>query len=98
MDDVLFNELISSVKQAGAIKRGDRKPSRVFRVTADSIRALRAQTGMSQPKFATAIGVSVGTLRNWEQGAREPTGPAKVLLRSIQKNPEMMMELLQEAG
>ena len=98
MDDALFDELITSVKQAGAIKRGERKPSRVFKVTADSIRILRAQIGMSQTKFATAIGVSVGTLRNWEQGTREPTGPAKVLIRGIQKNPEAMMRLLQEAG
>ena len=55
---------------------------------------VRAATGLSQAKFAKVIDVPVGTLRNWEQGRRDPTGPAKVLLRAIQKDPEHVLPAL----
>ena len=55
---------------------------------------IRALTDLSQPKFATILNVDVGTLRNWEQGRREPTGPAKALLRAIRNNPKAVLEAL----
>ncbi len=58
------------------------------------MRAIRALTKLSQPKFALILDVDVGTLRNWEQGRREPTGPAKALLRAIQKDPKNVMKAL----
>lgn len=62
-------------------------PSREFHVDAIEVKAVRAATGLSQAKFAKVIEVPVGTLRNWEQGRRDPTGPAKVLPRAIQNHP-----------
>ena len=59
------------------IVRGKRAPSRKFQVDAISIKALRAKVGLSQPKFAALLNVDIGTLRNWEQGRREPTGLRK---------------------
>jgi putative transcriptional regulator len=47
---------------------------------------------LSQPKFANLIGVEVSTLRNWEQGRREPTGPARVLIQAIEKDPEHVIK------
>ena len=43
--------------------------------------------GLSQPKFAALLHVDVGMLRNWEQGRRGPTGPAKALLTAIERDP-----------
>jgi len=44
--------------------------------------------------FARSIGVAKGTLLNWEQGRRRPTGPAQVLLAMIAKKPSLVSELL----
>jgi putative transcriptional regulator len=61
------------------------------------IRSIRARTGLSQPAFAQRLRVSVETLRNWEQGKRHPQGPARALLRIIDKAPEAAMAALDDA-
>ena len=76
----LFDELAESVKQAGEIVRGERAPSREFYVDASMIKKLRKATKLSQAKFAALLRVEVSTIRNWEQGRREQTGPAKALI------------------
>jgi putative transcriptional regulator len=94
MDKNLFAELMESVQQMGEITRGERAPSREFHVNAVSIKEIRKVTGLSQPKFAKVLDVDVGTLRNWEQGRREPTGPARALLRAIKNDPKHVLEAL----
>jgi putative transcriptional regulator len=64
----------------------------VFRPT--DVQAVRAKLGASQSEFALMIGVSVATLRNWEQGRRTPDGPALALLRVAAKNPEAVANAL----
>ena len=93
MKDHLFKELLQSVKEAVAIERGKIKPSRAFRVnsSADIVR-LRTRMGLSQPKFARLLGISLDTLQNWEQGRRRPTGAARVLLKIAAKHPETLLE------
>jgi putative transcriptional regulator len=94
MNETAFRELLTSVKQAGAIRRGERRPSRtdVFRPT--DVRGVREKLGASQPEFALMFGVSVATLRNWEQGRRTPEGPALALLRVAARNPKAVIEAL----
>lgn len=94
MKRAAFQELLTSVRQAGRIRRGTLKPSRsaVFRPAVVS--AVRARIGASQTEFALMIGVSVATLRNWEQGRRTPEGPAMALLRVAAKNPKAVAEAL----
>jgi len=94
MDKQLFAELIESVSQMDEIVRGKRKPSREFHVDPAGIREIRQATGLSQPKFAQMLSVDVGTLRNWEQGRREPTGPARALLRAIRNDPVNVLKAL----
>lgn len=89
-----FDELMESVKQMDEIVRGERQPSREFSIDAVQVKTIRKATGLSQAKFAAMIDVQVGTLRNWEQGRREPTGPAKALLRAIHNDPEHVLEAL----
>jgi putative transcriptional regulator len=76
-----FEKLVRSVRQAGRIRRGRAKPSRSTRFDPADVKAIRAGLELSQPEFAMMIGVSVATLRNWEQGRRVPEGPALTLLR-----------------
>jgi putative transcriptional regulator len=90
----LFSELVESMTQMGEIVRGERAPSREFHVDAIAIKKLRASVGLSQPKFAALLHVEVGTLRNWEQGRREPTGPAKALLTAIKRDPTHVLKAL----
>lgn len=89
-----FNELLESVRQAGAIRRGARKPSRVRTFKPTDVKAVRADLGQSQAEFALMIGVSVATLRNWEQGRRTPDGPALALLRVAAHNPAAVVDAL----
>lgn len=58
------------------------------------VRAIRLSTGLSQAKFAELLSIEVSTLRNWEQGRREPTGPARALLRAIRNNPVDVIKAL----
>lgn len=94
MKKQLFERLVQSMEQHNEIRRGERTPSRETRIDAVAVKKIRALTHLSQPKFATILDVDVGTLRNWEQGRREPTGPAKALLRAIRNNPKAVLEAL----
>jgi putative transcriptional regulator len=94
MNKRLFEKLVDSMKQHDEIARGARSPSRKFNVDATQVKEIRAATGLSQPKFARLLNVDVGTLRNWEQGRREPTGPAKALLKAIKRDPKSVLKAL----
>ena len=94
MKKELFEELLESVRQGGAILRGERKPSQVFEFSEPDVRAVRAHYGLSQEKFASLMGISVGTLRNLEQGRRRPEGPARVLLRVAAQHPEAVLDVV----
>jgi putative transcriptional regulator len=89
-----FDNLVESVRQAGRIRRGEAKPSRVTEVTPLDVKAIRQRLGKSQTEFARMIGVSVATLQNWEQGRRRPEGPARALLRVAAANPEAVAAAL----
>jgi putative transcriptional regulator len=89
-----FEKLVTSLKEAGKIRRKESKPSRVFDFQPEDVRTIRERLGMSQTEFALMIGVSVSTLRNWEQGRRTPEGPARALLKVAAKNPEAVAEAL----
>jgi putative transcriptional regulator len=93
MKKELFDELFESVRQGGAIMRGTMKPSRTIEFPESEVRKIREQYGVSQDKFASLMGISVATLRNWEQGRRKPEGPARVLLMVADKHPEALLDL-----
>ena len=89
-----FDELVSSVRQAGKIRRKQARPSRVFRYKPTDIKAIRERLEKSQAEFALMIGVSVATLRNWEQGRRTPDGPARALLKVAAEDPRAVAKAL----
>lgn len=73
----LFDEMLQSVKQGGAIMKRAAKPSRTFTFAVSEVRKIRDHYGLSQEKFAMLMGISSATLRNWEQCRRKPEGPAR---------------------
>ena len=64
----------------------------------DHVVALRRFVGLTQVRFAQAMGISVHTLRNWEQGRRLPEGPAIALLRIAARHPRIIWENLESAA
>jgi putative transcriptional regulator len=94
MKKAVFEELLGSVREGGAILSGRRKPSRKFVIGSSGVRAIRERTSLSQAEFARLIGVSVKTLQNWEQDRRRPTGPAAALLSIIDHNPELAVKAI----
>ena len=80
-----------TVTYVGSGKSDGRQPR--LKVPPVNVAALRAKTGLSQFEFAQSIGVPKGTLLNWEQGRREPTGPAQVLLAILAKKPSLVKDL-----
>lgn len=94
MNRELFEDLSKSIKETGKIRRGQVKASRVFTYNAVDIRSLRKSVKVSQSAFARMLGVSVGTVRNWEQGRRIPRGPAMALLRVFEDNPKVVVDAL----
>ena len=92
MDKTLFKELMESVEEHIEIAKGKQKPFREFNVS--NVSAIRQKLHLTQEKFSEMMGVSVWTLRNWEQGKREPRGAAKSLLMVADKKPKALLEAL----
>ncbi len=97
MKDELFNELVESVREGGAILRGEAAPSRAFEVGGPDVKFIRASYQLSQNEFAALLGISVKTLRNWEQGRRAPEGPARILLQVVAKHPDAVWDVVRPA-
>lgn len=92
-----FDLLLESMREGGEILRGECKPSRQFVVESkEDVQQVRQTFNLSQDTFAKFMGVSVGTLRNWEQGRRHPTGAARVLLRIAIRQPKLFADVVSE--
>ncbi len=94
MKEEHFSKLVASIKEAGEIKAGRKKPSRKYEVRPPDIKMVREKLQVTQKEFAMLIGVSTRTLQNWEQGRRKPEGPANALLKVATKNPKAVLEAL----
>ena len=92
MEEKLFNDLLESVKQMKAIRSGKMKPSRITKLEKNEITQARHRLKMTQTQFATAFGISVSTLRNWEQGHRTPSGAAITLIKVARKHPKAVLD------
>ncbi len=98
MKKQMFDDLVASIKESGETHRGEAKASRTFVFQAEEVRAIREKLDKSQSQFAQMIGVSVSTLQNWEQGRRQPEGPARALLVVASKAPEVVAKALADAA
>ena len=87
--------IMQGLREAAAHARGKKVPGlRLYVPQTIDVTAIRRKTGLSQQAFSARIGVSMGTLRNWEQGRRTPDGPARVLLAMLARNPRLVEEIL----
>jgi putative transcriptional regulator len=127
MKDELFNDLLKSVEEAGAVRKGEKAAERVsvymgkvlveirehdnvvwsLDQAADVLRSstskkrnakvIREALCQTQEGFAELLGVSVRTLQNWEQGRRDPQGPAERLLNVASRHPVELLDSIQAA-
>ena len=93
MKKLQFAELLESVREMKAIEKGLKKASRTFEFPLPNARQIRRKFQLTQSDFARLIGISVSTLRNWEQGLRVPEGPAQVLLRVVEAHPKAVFDV-----
>lgn len=86
--------ILRGARQALAYARGARAGYVVHVPETVDVRAIRRRLGMSQRQFAERFGFTLDAVQNWEQGRRTPEGPARALLKVIDKRPEAVLEAL----
>lgn len=86
--------LIKSANEALSIAKGDQEPADVFVPQNIDIVAIRKRQKLSQADFAQRYGLSLGTVRDWEQKRRKPDRAALILLSVIEKNPDAVIDAL----
>jgi len=96
----LGERLIQAAREGRAIARGEADPAtyRVYVPAEVDVRQIRRQLKLSQGDFAAKFGLSVATVREWEQSRRTPEGAARVLLTVIEKEPEAVIRALAAAA
>ncbi len=91
-------QIIEAAEEALRFARGEDTGARVTIVELPDVPVIRRKLGFTQEEFARRFGVSLGTLRNWEQGLRVPEGAARVLLTVIDKEPAAVKRALARAA
>jgi putative transcriptional regulator len=93
---VAGQSIIAGVKQAIAWANGKAVAARetVVHVPKVNVRRLRKKLHLSQGSFAAKFGFPEATIRNWEQGRREPELAARILLAVIDQRPDVVEEIL----
>lgn len=89
-----FDKIAAGLADAIAYAEGDENKARV--AAGPDVKAIRAKTKLSQAKFADALHLPVGTVRDWEQRRRNPDAPARVLLGMVEADPPAAFQLIQK--
>lgn len=91
-------KILAGMRQAADYAKGQKVKVRqtVVKTPANvDVKAIRERLGLSQAEFAHRFGFTTDSVQNWEQGHRKPQGPARVLLKVIEKQPEAVMLALE---
>ena len=90
-------ELLESLRQAAEHAKGNKvRGMRFTKVELPDVKAIRQSLRMSQDEFAAVYRIPLATVKNWEQGRRQPDAPAAAYLRAIQRRPKEIMEAVGE--
>lgn len=89
---------MAAAREALAHARDDSAAGLVVRIPVDiDVPAIRKRVGLTQKAFVERFGFDLRSVQNWEQGRRVPTGPARVLLTMIAREPETVRRMLEDA-
>lgn len=83
-------ELLQSANEALAIAEGRAQPAAMFIPETVDVAAIRKRQKLSQTEFAKRYGLSLGTIKDWEQNRRQPDRAALLLLKVIENAPEVV--------
>ena len=86
-------EILEGIREIKDFKAGKADLRTRKLTTPSSPKEIRRRLKLSQAVFAGLMGVSLRTVQDWEQGRREPSGPAKSLLRIAEQHPEVFLEI-----
>ena len=86
-----FEQIKAGLDDAINHAKGKSRNTIVHKPETIDVKAIRETTGMSQQRFCATFGISLGTLRHWEQGLHSPRGTARVLLKVVASNPKAVM-------
>jgi len=89
-----YTEIGKGLDDAIAHAKGKRARAKEHRMEPIDVKSIRQKTGMSQQRFCATFGISIGTLRHWEQGLRSPRGAARVLLKVVENNPRAVIKAI----
>lgn len=91
-----FTEILAGLEDAKAHAKSE--PSTVVEhVPARlNVKAIREKTGMTPQRFCATLGISLDTLRSWEQGSTRPRGSARILLKVVDKNPQAVIQAISD--
>lgn len=89
-----FDEIHAGLLDAIDHSRGAKNKVITHKPRFVNVKTVRKKTGLSQQAFCAKFGLSLGTLRHWEQGDRTPKGAALVLLNVVDKNPQAVLDAL----
>jgi putative transcriptional regulator len=97
---VNFDRIMRGLEDAATYARGeaDLTKYRVHVPASVDVAAIRAKLGLTQEEFATRFGFSKGAVRDWEQGRKGPEASARILLKVIDKRPDVVIEILDAAA
>ena len=90
--------LVRAMRDAAAFMEGEASAGRIVfpKPPKIDVAAVRARTGLSQNEFARRFMLAPGTLKNWEQGIRQPEGASRLLLAVIDRDPDVVSQVAQE--
>ena len=91
-----FTEISEGIKDAASHAKGEKSGVVEHVPETLNVKAIREKMGMSQQSFCATFGISLGTLRHWEQGLRTPHGAARVLLKVVAQNPQAVINAIHE--
>ena len=94
MSKKAFDKIAEGLNEALAVAQGHAAPAQMHIPAEMDVRGVRARTGMSQDAFASSFGFTVHQVRQWEQGRCRPLGAMRAYLLAIERNHEVVLELL----
>ncbi len=94
MSKKAFDQIAEGLNEALAVARGETGAARLHVPAEMDVRAVRLKTALSQDAFASSFGFTVHQVRHWEQGRNRPLGAMRAYLLAIERDHEVILELL----
>lgn len=95
-----FDRIKQGLEEASDYVRGkaDKKAFRVHVPDTVDVKAIRIKLKLTQEEFAARYGFTVGAVRDWEQDRRRPEASARILLKIVEKRPDIVADVLGDAA